>query len=123
MDCLTNPSNLCSPFWQWQRKEGKLLPNEDAGSISARMKRDLSLGLDDPHDERAAITCGDRNKWEVEWETSLKKEIEMTDDPLPFRVFIRTGAFTSLLKNKSAMELLIQECTSDDSVHVFDYLG
>jgi SpoVK/Ycf46/Vps4 family AAA+-type ATPase len=99
-------------------KEGKLFPHKDAGSISACMKRDLSLGLDDPYDERAAISCGDMNKWEEEWEKSLKNEIETTNEPLPLLVFIRTGASTSLLKSKSAMELLIQECTSDDSIHL-----
>lgn len=98
-------------------KEGKLLPNKGAGSISACMKRDLALGLDDPYDERATISCADMETWEEEW---LKDEVDESkaSKPLPLLVFIRTGTSTSLLKSKTAMELLIQECTSDDSIHL-----
>lgn len=102
-------------------KEGKLKPSNGAGSISACMKRDLALGLDDPYDERATISCADMEAWEEEWSKGLKKEekdVKTTDAPLPLLVFIRTGSSTSLLKSKSAMELLIQECTSADSIHL-----
>jgi hypothetical protein len=110
-------------------KEGKLQPNKGAGSISACMKRDLALGLDDPYDERATISCADMEAWEDEWIKGLKNndgieekkpdtEEKKPDTPLSLLVFIRTGSSTSLLKSKSAMELLIQECTSEDSIHL-----
>jgi SpoVK/Ycf46/Vps4 family AAA+-type ATPase len=120
-------------------KEGKLRPGANAGSISACMKRDLMLGLDDPYDERAAISCDDMLVWEDEWKKGLvslppapKEEGEeggpsvkddhdekrQPDKPLPLLIFIRTNSSTNLLKSKSAMELLIQECTSNDSIHL-----
>lgn len=100
-------------------KEGKLRAGKDAGSISACMKRDLKLGLDDPYDERASISCDDMVIWEDEWLKGLNDAPSKSKGrPLPLLVFIRTGASNSLLKSKSAMELLIQECTSSDSIHL-----
>jgi hypothetical protein len=104
-------------------KEGKLQPGKGAGSISACMKRDLALGLDDPYDERATLSCADMELWEEEWSKDHKNEEETEEEkkaatPLPLLVLIRTGSSTSLLKSKSAMELLIQECTSEDSIHL-----
>lgn len=101
-------------------KEGKLQSSSAAGSISGCMKRDLALGLDDPYDERATISCAEMESWEEEWRNSLKMDEkgQKNDKPLPLLVFIRTGSSTSLLKSKSAMELLIQECTSEDSIHL-----
>lgn len=99
-------------------KEGKLQPGKGAGSISACMARDLALGLDDPFDERAAISCDDMANWEVEWEKDLNGEAKRKGEPLPLLVFIRADASNSLLKSKSAMELLIQESTSIDGIHL-----
>lgn len=102
-------------------KEGKLNPTKGAGSISACMKRDLALGLDDPYDERATMSCDDMETWEEEWCKGMKSEDNdpnKMEKPLPLLVFIRTGTSTSLLKSKSAMELLIQECTSEDGIHL-----
>lgn len=100
---------------------GKLIAGENSGSISACMKRELLLGLDDPYDERATISCDDMSVWEKEWrknlgnESSLKKKLVK---PLPLLVFIRTNNSMNLLKSKSAMELLMHECTSHDSIHL-----
>jgi ATPase family AAA domain-containing protein 1 len=104
-------------------KEGKLKPGADAGSIYACMKRDLMLGLDDPYDERAAISCDDMLVWENEWKKTIPTQDaadgeKLPDKPLPLLIFIRTNSSTNLLKSKSAMELLIQECTSNDSIHL-----
>jgi hypothetical protein len=103
--------------------EGKLRRSPDAGSISSCMKRDLLLGLDDPYDERAAISCADMSTWEDEWKKDLSDETsssrtKIKDKPLPLLIFIRTNTSNNLLKSKSAMELLIQECTSSDSIHL-----
>ena len=100
---------------------GKLRAGENAGSISACMKRDLLLGLDDPYDERATISCDDMALWETEWRKGLQDESSpklKSGKPLPLIVFIRTNTSTNLLKSKSAMELLIHECASNDSIHL-----
>ncbi len=102
-------------------KEGKLQPNKEAGSISACMKRDLALGLDDQYDERATTSCAEMEAWEEEWIQEFESDEgddKKKEKPLPLLIFIRTGTSTSLLKSKSAMELLIQECTSEDSIHL-----
>eukprot|EP00339_Tiarina_fusa_P025795 CAMPEP_0117005030 /NCGR_PEP_ID=MMETSP0472-20121206/5801_1 /TAXON_ID=693140 ORGANISM="Tiarina fusus, Strain LIS" /NCGR_SAMPLE_ID=MMETSP0472 /ASSEMBLY_ACC=CAM_ASM_000603 /LENGTH=1368 /DNA_ID=CAMNT_0004706173 /DNA_START=177 /DNA_END=4283 /DNA_ORIENTATION=- len=99
-------------------REGKLNTKTGAGSISTCMKRDLSQGLDDPYDERAAISCDDMQKWEEEWEKDFNDENAETGKPLPILIFVRTGSSTSLLKSKSVMELLIQECSAADGIHL-----
>jgi SpoVK/Ycf46/Vps4 family AAA+-type ATPase len=84
------------------------------GSIASMMERDLEQGLDDPFDERAIISKDEMKEWEQEWHDDGVS----TAEPLPLVVFIRTEASPSLLKSKSAMEYLQQECTSSDSVHL-----
>ena len=100
--------------------EGKLGEGETSGSISACMKRDLLLGLDDPYDERAILSCDDMSSWETEWRKDLQSDssAKVSDKPLPLLIFIRTNTSTNLLKSKSAMELLIHECASNDSIHL-----
>jgi len=101
--------------------QGKLRADDNPGSISACMKRDLLLGLDDPYDERATISCDDMSTWEEEWKSSPEDELcskKNSETPLPLLVFIRTNTSTNLLKSKSAMELLIHECASNDSIHL-----
>mmetsp|Transcript_19209 Transcript_19209/g.44592 ORF Transcript_19209/g.44592 Transcript_19209/m.44592 type:complete len:1482 (+) Transcript_19209:146-4591(+) len=111
--------------------EGKLREGENSGSISACMKRDLLLGLDDPYDERAVISCDDMSSWEKESKkdplqndndesptSSSTTAASENDKPLPLLIFIRTNTSTNLLKSKSAMELLIHECASNDSIHL-----
>lgn len=139
-------------------KSGKLQPRVDntGGSIYDCMRRDLMLGLDDPYDERASISCDDMLLWEKEWkkdlplhttttptngdvvlveeegssqnddtekeeqqqQQQLHQQVSSAGRPLPLLIFIRTNSSTNLLKSKSAMELLIQECTSNDSIHL-----
>ena len=104
--------------------EGKLTDGETSGSISACMKRDLLLGLDDPYDERAVMSCDDMSSWENEWRKDLRSSSDSTssskssDKPLRLLIFIRTNTSTNLLKSKSAMELLIQECASNTSINL-----
>jgi hypothetical protein len=113
------PAALLQSLLTMARK-GKLRPTKDAASISACMKRDLALGLDDPFDERATHSYNDMTKWEEEWHASLKSETGelKSGEPLSLLIFIRTTSSNSLLKSKSAMELLIQECTSNESIHL-----
>eukprot|EP00980_Cylindrotheca_fusiformis_P027910 scaffold22568_cov125-Cylindrotheca_fusiformis.AAC.7 len=99
-------------------KEGTLKRGKNSGSISSCMKRDLELELDDPFDERASVSCHDMEKWEEAWESIDASSEGTEDEPLPLLLFIRTTSSTSLLKSKSAMELLIQESTSADSIHL-----
>tara|TARA_B110001450_G_scaffold255609_1_gene283597 strand:- start:549 stop:1340 length:792 start_codon:yes stop_codon:yes gene_type:complete len=100
---------------------GKMVSGENSGSISACMKRDLLLGLDDPYDERATISCEEMSTWEEEWKADTKDESSLKEDPvkpLPLLVFIRTNTSINLLKSKSAMELLINKCASSESIHL-----
>jgi hypothetical protein len=103
-------------------KDGRIMDTKGAGSISACMKRDLTLGLDDPYDERATMSCADMEAWEEEWSKGVKSDASSDQKkfgkPLPLLIFIRTGTSISLLKSKSAMELLINECTSEDGIHL-----
>ena len=110
------PASLLQALLVMARK-GKLKPAKDAGSISSCMKRDLSLGLDDPFDERATFSCDDMAKWEDEWNLGVESLSEKSE-PLPLLIFLRTTSSNSLLKSKSAMELLIHECTSDESINL-----
>lgn len=97
-------------------QNGKLQPSStEGGTISTCMKRDLSLGLDDPFDERATLSCDDMGHWEEEWRKGIDTSLA---SPLPLLVFIRTPASNSLLKSKSAMELLLRECGSEESIHL-----
>ena len=92
-------------------KEGKLTSSR--GSLVERMKMDLMTGLDDPFDERAKASCEEMQLWEDAW----KKTQHMTPTR-PLLVFLRTEASSALLKGKSAVEYLMQECTSSESIHL-----
>ena len=102
--------------------EGKLKTTPQAGSISACMKRDLLLGLDDPYDERATLSCEDMAHWEEAWQEDSPQqsstESEVKEKPLPLVLFIRANSSANLLKSKSVMELLIRECSSEESIHL-----
>ena len=63
-------------------KEGTLKSGKNAGSISSCMKRDLALGLDDPYNERAVVSCDDMSKWEEEWDKSLQEDVGAFVAPL-----------------------------------------
>jgi len=94
---------------------------KSSGSISSCMERDLSMGLDDPFDERATSSLDDMKAWEENWtpeDNDAAADIADDESPFSLLIFIRTTAAKSLLKSKSAMELLIQECTSEESIHL-----
>lgn len=103
-------------------REGQLLQGK--GSIAACMKRDLALGLDDPFDERATASCHDMGDWERQWTApdagngDGKAAGAATTEALPLVVFLRVEACTGLLKSKSIMELLLQECNSPESTNL-----
>jgi hypothetical protein len=85
------------------------------GSIASLLKNDVSLGLEDPFDERATFSREEMTKWEEEWTNTRSPQKESS---LPLVVFVRTDASQGLLKSKSAVEYLQQECTSSDSIHL-----
>jgi hypothetical protein len=84
------------------------------GSIASLLQNDVSLGLEDPFDERATFSREEMAKWEEEWTNDGAEK----ESSLPLVVFVRTDASQSLLKSKSAVEYLQQECTSSDSIHL-----
>lgn len=90
------------------------------GSIAKCMTRDLSLGLDDPHDERAANSCEDMDAWEEVWhdETTTDQDSDVKDKPMPLVLFIRTQSAHSILKSKSAVDSILKECNTDESVNL-----
>jgi hypothetical protein len=98
-------------------RQGKL-KGCTGGSISKCMERDLGVGLDDPYDERAAASCQEMSTWEQKW-LALENEEEKNngasaksakEEALPLVIFLRPQASTSLLKSKSVVEVLMQEC-------------
>lgn len=90
------------------------------GSIASLMKNDVASGLEDPFDERATFSREEMTKWENEWMTmsTTTTKQDKKEGPLPLVVFVRTDACQNLLKSKSAVEYLQQECTSSDSIHL-----
>lgn len=97
-------------------KNGEL-NNKTGGLISQCMKRDLALGLDDPYDERAKSSCDDMEVWEDEWHNTTAK-VNSATQHVPLVLFIRTQSANSLLKSKSAVDVLLKECNSDDGVNL-----
>ena len=99
-----------------------------SGSMAAAMQRDMEQLLDDPFDERALQSIQDMKDWEASWqqddhdssETSndedpTMEETEHSTRRLPLVIFIRVSSSTSLLKSKSAVEYLLQECGPSSS--------
>lgn len=87
-------------------RQGKLT-GTSSGLISKCMQKDLNQGLDDPYDERAISSCSDMVTWE---ENSKTTEEQSKEEELPLVIFLRPQASTSLLKSKSVVEVLMQEC-------------
>ncbi|KAL7557887.1 hypothetical protein ACA910_010934 [Epithemia clementina (nom. ined.)] len=105
-----------------------LLPQHKSGSIAAAMQRDMDQLLDDPFDERARKSLDDMKAWEASWEEYRNEKIGENDGSnaqpqplqkkkLPLVIFIRVSASTSLLKSKSAVDYLLQECSPVASGH------
>lgn len=100
-------------------QEGSMSSGGDA-SLAQCLEHDLTQGLEDPYDERAIASYEEMKKWEEEWKEDGKGKRSKKSDgkPLPLVIFVRTQASTSLLKSKSAVELLMQECTSAESINM-----
>lgn len=96
--------------------QDRKLSNRVGGSISTCMKRDLSLELDDPYDDRAKTSCDDMTTWEEEWHSNNPDAWK--DKELPLVIFIRTQSANSLLKSKSSVDAILKECNSEDSVNM-----
>ena len=93
-------------------KEGKL--TKASGSFVDRIKGDLETGLEDPFDDRAVSSSDEMQIWEDEWKTTCTESTVSR----PLVVFLRTQASPSLLKSKTTVEYLMQECTSSESIHL-----
>lgn len=97
-------------------RQGKMRQST-GGAISKCMQRDLAFGLDDPFDERATASCQDMCEWEKEWDELACDERDANTE-LPLVIFVRSESSSSLLKSKSVTELLLQECTSSESINL-----
>ena len=97
--------------------EGKLTtkPGTVTGSLSRCMKDDLHDGLDDPFDERAIHSWQEMVEWEKMW---VDKPLAEQAQELPLVVFLRAESSKSLLKSKSAVELLLQEANSEVGINL-----
>lgn len=96
------------------------------GKISDRMTRDMDLGLDDPNDDLAVeslrLMKNDEQYW-FEAMSAMKNEGRNTNEtstnhPLPLILFIRSDLSPSILKSKTAVECLAQECVKKDGIHL-----
>ena len=98
-------------------REGKLASKAGVatGSLSRCMKEDLHNGLDDPFDERALNSWHEMTEWEKMWE---EKPLDEEHSELPLVIFLRAESSKSLLKSKSAVELLLQEANSDEGINL-----
>lgn len=116
------------------------------GRISNRLARDSSLGLDDSNDdmvmESRRLMVGDENEWFGFEEISIDELLADADPaeeeeeaaaenndaeeaepaaqpkPLPLMIFLRTTTSSSLLKSRSAVDLIARESVHPDSIHL-----
>jgi hypothetical protein len=96
-------------------KEGGLESNCASASLSQDMQSDLIAGLlEDPHDDRALRSCEEMAEWEKAWNVEASKNV----GSMPIVMFLRTKSSNALLQSKSAVDYLMQECTSPDSTHI-----
>lgn len=96
---------------------GKIVTSESSvtGSLSRCMKEDLHDGLDDPFDERALSSWQEMSEWEQNWNVT---DVESQSRELPLIIFLRAESSKSILKSKSAVELLLQEANSEEGVNL-----
>lgn len=98
-------------------RQGHLRQITDNGaSIDKCMLRDLELGLDDRFDERVTSSTQEMSEWEKKWQKPKSKSKKSPG--LPLVVFLRVQSSQMILKSKSAVEVLLQECTSDDGTNL-----
>lgn len=96
------------------------------GKISDRMTRDMELGLDDPNDDLAVESLRLMKNDEQYWFESISamkheagdKNETSANHPLPLILFLRSDSSPSILKSKSAVECLAQECVKKDGIHL-----
>ena len=92
------------------------------GKISRRMARDMELGLDDPNDDLAVeslrLMKEDEKQWFETIDEKQEEESESTKTPQPLVLFLRTDTSSSILKSKTAVETLAQECVKKDGIHL-----
>jgi len=112
------PASLIKSVLSLAREGSLLLSNGSSATISDCMRSDLLAGLDDPFDERASASCEEMAKWEQSWQSKGSEESNIgAGKPLPLVIFLRTEGSTSLLKSKSAVDVLLSECNSKDSIN------
>eukprot|EP00545_Synedropsis_sp_CCMP1620_P013271 CAMPEP_0119010872 /NCGR_PEP_ID=MMETSP1176-20130426/5302_1 /TAXON_ID=265551 /ORGANISM="Synedropsis recta cf, Strain CCMP1620" /LENGTH=1272 /DNA_ID=CAMNT_0006963613 /DNA_START=229 /DNA_END=4047 /DNA_ORIENTATION=- len=99
-------------------REGQLSSsNCSTASIAQDMESDLTAGLlEDPYDDRAVRSCDEMAEWEKEW-SSKNDSLPKGDKSIPIVMFVRASSSNSIFKSKSAVEYLMQECTSPESTH------
>mmetsp|Transcript_50009 Transcript_50009/g.106397 ORF Transcript_50009/g.106397 Transcript_50009/m.106397 type:complete len:334 (+) Transcript_50009:1672-2673(+) len=113
----------------------------DRGTISKRMARDMELGLDDPNDELAVESLRLMKEDEQHWFEPIAKEdtakgendeeeegdgltkmegssASAADSPLSLVLFLRSDSSPSILRSKSAVELLARVCVERDGIHL-----
>ena len=96
--------------------QGGKLSTKVGGSIAKCMKRDLSLELDDPYDDRAKSSCEDMATWEENWHSTTPDSWKEKD--LPLVLFVRTQSADFILKSKSAVDSILKECNSEESINL-----
>jgi len=98
-------------------KEGQLTSSGcTPASIAQDMESELSTSLiEDPYDDRALRSVEAMNKWEAEWR---KEQPSKTENSLPIVLFLRTSSSNAILRSKLAVEYLMQEFTSSESIHL-----
>ncbi|KAL3770912.1 hypothetical protein ACHAWU_003221 [Discostella pseudostelligera] len=96
------------------------------GKISDRMTRDMELGLDDPNDDLAVeslrLMKNDEQYWFEAIDTTQAEAGNAyetaSSHPLPLILFLRSDSSPNILKSKSAVECLAQECVKKDGIHL-----
>jgi hypothetical protein len=113
----TKPAALIQALFTLANKGSSYLSNVTIGSrISECMQADLSVGIDDPFDERATSSYKEMIKWENSSKQAIKTNVTTVEyDDMPLVVFLRTQHSSAILKSKSAIENLVTGCNTSDS--------
>mmetsp|Transcript_24384 Transcript_24384/g.46054 ORF Transcript_24384/g.46054 Transcript_24384/m.46054 type:complete len:1736 (+) Transcript_24384:368-5575(+) len=125
---LASEGKLCNDNGKGGKKKHKF------ANISDRMHRDMELGLDDPNDDLAIESLRLMKEDERMWfeadddddydEKEDDTTVDSSDDndekrkPLSLVLFLRSDSSPSILKSKSAVERLAQECVKKDGIHL-----
>jgi SpoVK/Ycf46/Vps4 family AAA+-type ATPase len=107
--------------------DANIAGGDSFGRISHRMTRDMDLGLDDPNDELAVESLRLMKEDEKHWfeyidatkDNADEKADELpTKNPLSLVLFLRCDSSPYILKSKSAVETLAQECVKREGIHL-----